>query len=99
MPRNAPDVTYRPPRSKSGSVKENEMVTAQQTQMLKKVCNAIVETVKEMGKQGAPAGPLYAALMTTGMTLENFEQIMSGLVAAKMLRKSGQLYYYVGGAQ
>lgn len=63
--------------------------------VLAKIATAIVEGVKEAGNQGAPAGHLYAALMLTGMTLEQFEQIMAGLVACKMLRKSGQLYYYV----
>jgi hypothetical protein len=74
-------------------------MTEVQAKLLHKVATAIVETVKETGTQGAPGGPLYAALMTTGMTLEQFEGIMNGLVTAKMLRKSGQLYYYVGGAR
>lgn len=75
------------------------MLTETQSSLLRKIGVAIVETVKEAGTQGTPAGPLYAALMTTGMSLEQFEHIMSALVAGKMLRKSGQLYYYIGGAQ
>lgn len=74
-------------------------MTPEQASLLRTVANAILETVKEMGPQGTPAGPLYAALMTTGMSLEQFESIMNGLVAAKMLRHSGHLYYYVGGAK
>lgn len=67
----------------------------QQTKLLRKVTTAIVETVQEMGTQGAPGGPIYAALMTTGMSLEQFEMIMNELVQGKVLRKSGQLYYSV----
>lgn len=64
--------------------------------VLRMVAVAIVESVKEMGVQGAPAGPLYAALMPTGMTLEVFEQIMSGLVREGQVRKSGHVYHYTG---
>jgi hypothetical protein len=31
--------------------------------------------------------------MGFGINLQQYEQIMSGLVAAKMLRKSGELYF------
>lgn len=62
---------------------------------LVQLCNAIVDAVKEAGPQGAPAGPLYAALMTAGCTLEHFEYLMGVLVSAGRLRKSGDLYFFV----
>jgi hypothetical protein len=68
-------------------------MTNQESTLLRKVAVAIIETVRESGSMGAPAGPMYAAMMSYGFSLENFEQIMAGLVAAKMLRKSGHLYF------
>lgn len=68
-------------------------MTSQQAMLLRKVAVAIIETVRESGPLGAPAGHIYAAMMAYGFSLENFEQIMASLVANKMLRKSGDLYF------
>ena len=40
---------------------------------------------------GAPAGIMYAALMTQGCTLHQFEQITGGLVRAGMLSRDGDM--------
>ena len=64
-------------------------------QLLKAIGDAIIESVRSAGPLGAPGGHLYAALMGFGINLQQYEQIMSGLVAAKMLRKSGDLYFAV----
>jgi hypothetical protein len=48
-----------------------------------------------MGPQGAPAGPMYAAFMSQGMTLEQFERMMDAIVKSGRLRKQGHLYFYV----
>jgi len=61
--------------------------------LLRMVADAIIESVAVAGKQGAPGGSLYAALMTHGFTYEQFEQIMSGLVKTGKLEKRGQLYF------
>ena len=56
--------------------------------------DAVTDVVKATGKRGAPAGVLYAALSeATGMTLDQFQQIMSALVAAGKLRRNGDLYF------
>ena len=55
----------------------------------------IVEAVKDMGPMGAPSGPMYAALMTTGMTLDQYQTIMDGLVAAGKLKRRGHVYFAV----
>jgi len=62
---------------------------------LHKIVQAVVETVRECGSTGAPAGILYAVLMSYGATLEQFETMMRLLVEAKKLRKDGQLYFAV----
>lgn len=59
------------------------------------LCDAVCDAVKEAGAQGAPAGPMYAAFMSYGMSLEQFERMMNVLVSAGRLRKSGNLYFYV----
>lgn len=64
--------------------------------LVRKVCDAICETVDEAYKLepmiGAPGGHLYAAMMGH-MSVHTFESIMSGLVAAGRLRKSGNCYF------
>ena len=70
--------------------------STQINQLLRHVAEAIIETVKETGSMGAPGGSLYAAMMTHGFSLSQFEQIMSGLVNAGMLTKRGQLYFVAG---
>jgi hypothetical protein len=70
--------------------------SAQINQLLRHVAEAIIESVREAGPMGAPGGSLYAAMMTHGFSLDNFNQIMSGLVSAGMLEKRGQLYFAKG---
>lgn len=59
------------------------------------LCLAVIDAVKEAGPQGAPAGPMYAAFMSAGMSLEQFQRMMDGIVRSGRLRKSGDLYFYV----
>ena len=72
-------------------------MTIEQIRALRAIAAAIIETVRDADKRnpaiGAPAGPMYAALMTQGCTLHQFDQIMAGLVNAGMLTKSGHCYH------
>jgi hypothetical protein len=72
---------------------KREQRANEQIKALRAIGNAIIDSVQAHGALGAPAGTLYATLMTYGCTLEQFNQIMAGLVAAKMLRKQGHLYF------
>ena len=65
-----------------------------QKQALLALCQMFVEAVKAGGSMGAPAGVMYAAVMDK-MTLAQFEQVMSVLVGAGKVRKSGHLYHFV----
>jgi len=56
------------------------------------VVNVITETIEETGPQGAPEGPLYAALMGH-MSLSTFQAIVGALVGAGKIRKSGNVLY------
>ena len=58
---------------------------------LRRLAAAIVGMIAEV-PEGIPGGTIYAALMTHGCTFEQYEQIMGGLVNAKLVRKVGQHY-------
>lgn len=44
---------------------------------------AVLESIPE---EGAPSGALYAALMTKGMSLENYQALLNGLQGAGAIR-------------
>ena len=71
-------------------------MTDQQITALRQIAGAIIETCKE-SPLGAPGGHIYAALMTKGCTLNQYEQIMAGLVRAGKLEKLGDCYHYKEG--
>jgi hypothetical protein len=56
---------------------------------------ALVETVREAGPLGAPGGVMYAALMTQGCTLEQFEGLMGTLLRIGVVRKHGDCYHII----
>lgn len=53
----------------------------------------ILEAIDSYGNGGTPGGPLYAALMTLGCSLEDFERIMGILVGCGAVKKSGHCYH------
>ncbi len=60
-----------------------------------KLVYVLLETIKEMGAQGAPEGPLYAAVMGAGFTLENFHAALHLLESRKLIRRSGHVAYFI----
>ena len=74
-------------------------MTRDQIAALRSIGRAILEAVQASGQLGAPGGILYAALMQKGCNLNQFEQIMSGMVRADVLTKSGECYYVGSQAQ
>jgi hypothetical protein len=73
-------------------------VTARQQAVLIALANAIVDSVKAAGPEGAPGGVVYAALSAQGCSLAQFDFIMGALVHVGKLTKSGNLYRAAGGA-
>ena len=71
------------------------MTKEEAVEVLRKTADVIVETCREAGPDGAPAGPLYAALMGLGMTLEQFELLMGTLARAGRLKRVGYHCYTV----
>ena len=52
----------------------------------------ILQACDAAGEMGAPGGHLYAGLMASGYTFEQYERIMSALVQAGTLTKRGECY-------
>ena len=67
--------------------------TEKQVQALSAICAAVTDAVKGAGPMGAPAGHLYAALMSTGMGLDSFNALMSALVRLGKVQQRGQCYF------
>jgi hypothetical protein len=63
-------------------------------ELLLALTQIVLETVAEADPAtGAPSGPMYAAFMTKGMTLENYQNMMSGMVSGKLLTLNGNCYH------
>lgn len=67
-------------------------MSTQQATALLLICDAIAETVQNE-PEGVPGGTIYAALASFGCTKEQFDGIMSGLVATGRLSQAGSLYF------
>jgi hypothetical protein len=61
-----------------------------------KISDCFLDVVKEAGPEGAPSGPMYAAAMTYGMSLEKYSMIMDFLVRSGRIKLSNNCYYYIG---
>lgn len=70
-------------------------LTSQQQANLNTIVRAVVESVNSAGPLGAPGGHLYAALMSQGCTLNQFESLMSALIRAGKVTKQGECYFAV----
>jgi hypothetical protein len=63
-------------------------------ELVRRLYQAVVATINET-PQGAPGGPMYAAVMQY-MNLDQFTQMMDSLVHAKRIRREGDVYYPIG---
>ncbi len=57
---------------------------------------AVTETIREMGS--APAGILYAGLMTRGVSMQDFDKLVGIITGAGLVEKRGDLLVWVGPA-
>ena len=70
-------------------------LTVTQERAVRLIVAAIMDTIRESGPMGAPAGVLYAGLMTQGCTLSQFESLMGSLVRMGALRLEDDCYHAV----
>ncbi len=68
-------------------------MTKKQIDAVLAIAQLVVDAVEQAGPYGAPGGHLYAAMMSAGITLSQFESIMGTLVSAGKLRKQGHCYF------
>lgn len=57
----------------------------QQLEGLQRLGLGVLEAVEEAGVMGAPGGPLYAAMMSAGASLQQFQSFMGTLTSKGML--------------
>ena len=57
-------------------------MTTQQLNAIRLVCNAIIESVKLAGPMGVGSGVVYSALLSTGISLSQYQSLIDGLVRA-----------------
>lgn len=57
------------------------------------VMEAIYDSVAVAGERGAPAGVVYAALMTHGCDLQTYQNFENSLTELGVLTKRGQLLF------
>ena len=69
-------------------------MTLEQAKALRAIAEIFIEAVRAAGPLGAPGGHLYAACIGK-LSLQQFEQIMSGLCRAGKLRKRGDCYHAI----
>jgi len=72
----------------------NEISRETKVNVLRALLGVMLDTVKEMGAQGAPAGVMYAAVCGR-MNLNQFNAVMGALESAGKVRKAGHVYYFV----
>jgi len=78
--------------------KDGVPVVASNVPLAALIATALVGTIQDMGRDGMHSGRLYMACNHYGVTLDQYEMIMSALVNTGLIRKSGHVYYYVPGA-
>ena len=66
--------------------------------MLSKVeiATLIYSTVKDVSPNGAPSGPLYAALMGAGVDFETYNEVVLKLISNGYLRQSNHQLFITG---
>jgi hypothetical protein len=72
---------------------DTKMTRQQQTEAIRRLADAIVDSVKEAGEAGAPSGFVYAALNAHGITLDQYYSFIAVLVKVGRLRQEGDLLY------
>lgn len=62
----------------------------------KQIAYLLIETLAETG--GGPSGHCYAALQHAGVTLDEYQTVLSVLQSAKLIKNQGHWLTYIGPA-
>jgi hypothetical protein len=62
------------------------------------IAAAVYGTIAEF-KDGAPSGPLYAALTSQGVSFDEYNRIILALIKANLITQRGNLLYPVAAAK
>jgi DNA-binding transcriptional regulator YhcF (GntR family) len=60
------------------------------------IVKAFGDSIKEMGPEGAPLGPMYAAANAKGIDLHTFNKIIEMLKGAGLIRTTATMAYWIG---
>ena len=71
-------------------LRTSKMATPNQAKALIALCEIILETVQE-SPDGAPSGVIYAALMSIGISLAQYEALVDVLVKSGRITRSGHV--------
>jgi len=58
------------------------------------IFNLIKDTLQDVGEYGLPSGQLYAVFSQYGLSLQNYEAIISGLIDLKQIRQENNRLYW-----
>lgn len=72
------------------------MDRAQAIEAVWRTMAALLATIKEAGAEGVPEGPLYAALMSQGVTFAVYTAMVARLVQRGLISQRGHILCYVG---
>lgn len=69
-------------------------LTPVQARTLQLVVSATLDAIRAAGSHGAPAGVIYAALMTQGCRQSQFDSLMSALVRTGKVTHDPEAHLY-----
>jgi hypothetical protein len=67
-------------------------MTIEQIRAAQKIGLSVLETIEEAGALGAPSGAIYAALMTQGCSLNQYQSLMAPLERRGFITLEGDCY-------
>jgi len=71
------------------------MAKANAAKAIMAIVDAVVGVVRDAGPNGCPEGPLYAALMAHGCSLDQFQSLIGLIEKAGKIRREGHVLYAV----
>jgi hypothetical protein len=72
-------------------------MTPEQRQAATQVLQIIADTIKDSKDQGTPLGPLYAALMSRGMSYDTFTNIIGTMQGIGLIKVQYHCAFWIAG--